>query len=518
MKLKFAVFPLLVLSLAGCSLAPEYEPPQPPIPQQWKTNNPDIDKQLNASTTLAQSNLGWREYFLDPALQQLIVLALENNRELRVAALTVEAYQAQYRIQRAELFPSLNVGAAGTRQKVPADLSSSGREQISGQYSATLAIPSWELDFFGRIDNLSEQALQTYFANVEVQRSTQISLVASVAQAWFTLLADHTLLNLTKDTLDNYQRNYDITKQSFDAGNASALDLSQAQTSLDSTRVSIAVYQRQVASDRNALALLIGQPLQADVLNDASLEHLLLAEIPAGLPSQLLQRRPDILQAEHLLRAANANIGVARAALFPSIALTANAGSASSELSGLFESGSGTWMISPSINLPIFNSGALRAQVDVADIEQKIRVARYEEAIQTAFQEVVDGLVARQTYQRQLSSQQELLNSTERYYQLAEQRYRSGVDSYLTLLDAQRQLFSVRQNRIGDRLNQLVSEVNLYKALGGGWQERATDAVSPNGSSMPCGEDDEQRNIDCGSPEGGGEAANAAKGLALPPV
>ncbi len=497
---------LAVLALAGCSLAPEYQQPEAPIPQQWKTNNPEIDKQLDADETPAAATLGWREYFLDPVLQGLIAEALENNRELRIAALTVEAYQAQYRIQRAELFPSLNVEAAGTRQRVPADLSSSGREQISSQYSATVGMPAWELDFFGRLDSLSEQALQTYFANVEVQRSTQISLVASVAQAWFTLLADHTLLDLTQDTLQNYQRNFDITQQSFDAGNASALDLSQARTSLDSTKVSLAVYQRQVASDRNALALLIGHPLQQEVMSDASLENTLLAEIPSGLPSQLLQRRPDILQAEHMLRAANANIGAARAALFPSVALTSNAGTASSELSGLFESGSGTWMIAPSLNLPIFNSGALQARVDVAEIEQKIRVARYEHAIQVAFQEVVDGLVARQTYGRQLHSQQELLKSTQRYYDLAERRYRSGVDSYLTLLDAQRQLFTVRQNRIGDRLSQLVSEVNLYKALGGGWQEQATDVVKPNGSSTSCDKDSQDYNIDCEIPGGDGKA------------
>lgn len=487
--------------LGGCSLAPEYQQPEAPIPQQWEANDSEIDEQLGVSETPAAATLGWREYFLDPVLQDLISLALENNRELRIAALNVEAYQAQYRIQRAELFPSVNGGAGGTRQRIPADLSLSGREQISSQYSATVGIPAWELDFFGRLDNLSEQALQTYFANLEVQRSAQVSLVASVAQAWFTLLADHTLLNLTQDTLENYQHNFDITQQSFDAGNASALELSQARTSLDSTKVSLAAYQRRVDSDRNALALLIGRPLPHDVISDAQIESNLLAEIPPGLPSQLLQRRPDILQAEHMLRAANANIGAARAALFPSVALTANAGTASSELSGLFESGSGSWMISPSLSLPIFNNGALRARVDVAEIQQKIRVARYENAIQVAFQEVVDGLVARETYGRQLDSQQELLKSTQHYYDLAERRYRSGVDSYLTLLDAQRQLFAVRQSRIGDRLSQLVSEVNLYKALGGGWQEQAMDAVKSNSSSTSCDEGSQDYNIDCEIPQ-----------------
>ena len=460
--------------LSGCSLIPDYQRPEAPVAADW----PQGEAYGNAASEGSRSaeDLQWREFFRDPALQQLVQVALENNRDLRVAALNVEAYRALYRIQRADLLPSVSADGAGTRQRLPADLSQTGEARTSGQYSATLGVNAWELDFFGRIRSLSEQALQQYLATEQAARSTQISLVASVANAYLQWQADQALLQLTQDTLKTFEESYQLTQRSFDVGVADALALSQARSSVDSARVSLAQYQRLVAQDRNALTQLLGTGLPADLPQGLKLNAELLEQVPAGLPADLLQRRPDLLQAEYQLKAANANIGAARAAFFPSISLTANAGTASSQLSGLFDSGSGTWLFQPQISLPIFNAGRLRANLDYAELQKDIQVAQYEKAIQTAFQEVADRLAARTTYRQQLDAQRALLETTETYYELAERRYRTGVDSYLTLLDAQRQLFSVRQQLITDRLAQLSSEVELYKALGGGWSDTGSNA------------------------------------------
>ncbi|MBB2495351.1 AdeC/AdeK/OprM family multidrug efflux complex outer membrane factor [Aquipseudomonas ullengensis] len=464
--------------LGGCSMIPDYQRPDAPVDGAWP-QGAAYTANAAAQTDVSAAALGWREFFRDPALQQLVEVALSNNRDLRIAALNVDAYRAQHRIQRSELFPSIAAAGDGTRQRLPGDLSSSGEPTTSGQYSATLGTSAWEIDFFGRLRSLDEQALQLYFASEEAQRSTQISLVASVANAYLTLQADQQLLQLTRDTLETYRKSYALTERSFNVGVADALSLSQARTSVQSAEVSLAQYSRLVAQDRNALALLLGNGVPASLPQGEVLNADLLAEVPAGLPSELLQRRPDVVQAEHQLQAANASIGAARAAFFPNISLTANAGSASSELSGLFDGGSGSWLFQPSINLPIFTAGRLKANLDYAEVQKNIQVASYEKAIQTAFQEVADGLAARTTYEEQLTAQRALVGTSEEYYRLAERRFRTGVDSYLTLLDAQRQLFSAKQQLIGDRLNQLTSEVNLYKALGGGWHEQTTLAAAP---------------------------------------
>ncbi|WP_053178382.1 AdeC/AdeK/OprM family multidrug efflux complex outer membrane factor [Pseudomonas kilonensis] len=451
--------------LSGCSLIPDYQRPDAPVAAQYP-QGPAYEA-ANAPGQAAAEQ-GWKQFFHDPALQQLIQVALENNRDLRVAALNIDAYAAQYRIQRADLFPAVSATGSGSRQRVPARASQTGEAAISSSYSATLGISAYELDLFGRVRSLSEQALQSYFATEEARRSTQISLVANVANAYLTWQADKELLKLTQETLGAYEQSFKLTSRSAEVGVASALDLSQARTAVENARVQLARYTRQVAQDENSLTLLLGTGLPAN-LNSQPLSDDLLSEMPAGLPSDLLQRRPDILQAERNLLAANANIGAARAAFFPSISLTANAGTLSSDLSGLFKGGSGTWTFAPQINLPIFNAGSLRASLDYAKIQKDINVAQYEKSIQTAFQEVSDGLAARQTYNEQLQAQTDFVAANQDYYRLAERRYRIGVDSNLTFLDAQRQLFSAQQSLITDRLAQLTSEVNLYKALGGGW-------------------------------------------------
>ncbi|MEG0858853.1 MAG: AdeC/AdeK/OprM family multidrug efflux complex outer membrane factor [Pseudomonas sp.] len=470
--------------LGGCSLIPDYQTPESPVAAQWP-QGPAYSPTESANVAAAEQ--GWRQFFQDPALQQLIQTSLVNNRDLKVAALNIDAYRAQYRIQRADLFPAVSANGSGSRQRMPADMSQTGESGITSTYSATLGVSAYELDLFGRVRSLTEQQLEIYLSSEEARRSTQIALVASVANAYFTWQADQDLLKLTEDTLKTYEQSYALTLRSNEVGVASALDLSQARTSVEGARVKLAQYQRLVAQDQNSLAVLLGTGIPADLPTAKDLNSDLLAEVPAGLPSDVLHRRPDIQEAEHLLKAANANIGAARAAFFPSISLTANAGTISPDMSGLFNGGSGTWLFQPQINLPIFNAGALRASLDYSKIQKDINVAKYEKTIQTAFQEVSDGLAARKTFNEQLQAQRDLVSANQDYYRLAERRYRIGVDSNLTFLDAQRQLFNSQQSLITDRLSQLVSEVNLYKALGGGWYEQTGQAQQQAAVESPKG-------------------------------
>lgn len=457
----------MAFALSGCSLIPDYQRPATPVAAQY----PQTPAYAPALSGTMAADMGWRELFRDPTLQQLIESAVLNNRDLRVAALNVQAYQAQYQIQRADLFPAISANGTGTRQRLPASITQTGSAVTSSTYSATLGISSYELDLFGRIRSLSEQASLTYLSSEEARRSTQLSLVASVANAYLTWRADQELLALTQDTLSSYEKSLRLTERSQQVGTASSLALAQSRTSVESARTSLATFQRQVAQDLNSLTLLVGTTV-ADTPSSRPLASDWLAEVPAGLPSDLLQRRPDILQAEYQLQSANASIGAARAAFFPSITLTANAGTSSNELSGLFKGGAGSWLFQPQINIPIFNAGSLRASLDYSKIQKDIRVSQYEKSIQTAFQEVSDGLAARQTYKNQLKAQNDLVQANQDYYRLAERRYRIGVDNSLTFLDAQRSLFSAQQSLITDRLSQLTAEVNLYKALGGGWTEQ----------------------------------------------
>ncbi|MBL0532985.1 efflux transporter outer membrane subunit [Aeromonas dhakensis] len=460
----------VTLLLGGCSMAPDYQRPELPQGATWQSNQ-----------TGEAAVSSWRQQFLDPALQQLIATALENNRDLRIAALNVEAYEARYRIQRAAQLPTLAANGSGSRQQGSDDLSSTGQGTISSQYGANIGITAYELDLFGRIQSLKDQALETYLAQVETQRSTQIALVASVANAYLTLLADQELLALSEATLATEQESYGLTEHKYRLGAASEMELAQGRTALESAKVSLAQYQRQVKQDRNGLALLLGTGVPALMTQPATLAEVQLAAIPVGAPSSLLQQRPDILAAEHSLKAANANIGAARAAFFPTISLTATAGTASNQLSGLFDGGTGTWTFMPQINLPIFDGGKRIADLDVAEVSTRQAVASYEKSIQTAFKEVADTLGAQTDYQQQLQAQQELVKASQTYFKLAEVRYEKGVDSYLTRLDAQRSLFSAKQGLITTRLAQLSNQVALYKAVGGGWQ--AADGEGGKGKS-----------------------------------
>ena len=455
----------LAATLAGaCSLIPEYQRPAAPVPAAFSHATPDL-------AAPAADTLAWRDYFADTRLREVIDLALANNRDLRVAALNIERARAQYGIQRAALFPAIGATGSETAQRLPGDLRQGGEAGINRQFSATLGFSAYELDFFGRVRSLEEQALELYLGTEEARRSAQIALVAEVANAWLTLAADRERLALARSTLDTRQKSYDLTKRSFDAGAVSALDLRQAETLLEGARADMARYTTLVAQDDNALALVAGAPVPAALLPEKLADALTaVAELPAGVPSEVLVRRPDILQAERALRAANASIGAARAAFFPSITLTAAAGTASASLDGLFKGGSGTWSFLPQIRIPIFEGGRLQASLDAAEIQRDINVAQYEKAIQGAFREVSDALAVRANIGEQLAAQRKLVAATAESFRLSDARYRAGVDSYLGLLEAQRSLYAAEQALIVARLTEASNRVALYKALGGGWK------------------------------------------------
>jgi len=477
---KLTVSVITALLAAGCTLEPKYDRPAAPVPQTFPSGEAYRAGAVALTTGKAAADIGWREFFTDARLQQLIQLALANNRDLRVAALNVEAARAQYRIQRADLLPTISASASETAQRVPPYLRNPGLPipSVIRQYNVGVGFTAYELDLFGRIRSLTHQQLEQYFGYEETRRSSQITLVAEVADGYLTLLADQELLRITEDTLKSDAESYTLTQRLSESGQATELDLRQAESAVDTARASLAQYTRQVAQDRNTLQLLVGAPLPEELSDGPPLEaQSFLEELPAGLPSDLLERRPDILSAEHTLRAANANIGAARAAFFPSVSLTGNFGTASTALSGLFASGSRNWSFSPGINLPIFAGGANVANLDLAKVEKKVQIAQYEKAIQTAFREVADALAARGTLQQQIEAQRALVDSASASHKLSEMRFRSGVDAYLTVLDSQRTLYSAQQGLVSVELTRLQNLVGLYKALGGGWEKLDTRAA-----------------------------------------
>lgn len=465
-RLRSLSFALLAVFGTACStLAPDTQLPAAPVPASF----PGAEA-VNAAAPEAEAR-GWREQFADPRLRELIELGLANNRDLRIAALNIDKARAQYGIQHAALYPAIAASGGQTAQRLPADLSPSANAAINRQYSATLGFAAYELDFFGRVRSLDEQALQLYLGSEEARRSAQISLVAELANNWLALAADRERLALAQRTHETRAQSFELTRRSFELGAVSALDLSQSRTLLEAARAEVARQAVIVEQDGNALALVVGAvPPPALLPERVDEAFAALPELPSGLPSGLLLRRPDIQQAERALRAANASIGAARAAFFPSISLTAAAGTASRELDGLFGAGSGTWSFVPQIRLPIFEFGRLQASLDVAEIQRDIQVAQYEKSIQGAFRDVADALALRAGIDEQLAARQALVEANRTNLRLAEARYRSGVDSHFVLLDAQRALYGAELELIAVRLAEASNRVALYKALGGGWQ------------------------------------------------
>ena len=464
-----AMVVIILFALSGCATtAPRYTRPDASAPSEWP-NGPAYKETKTGTGGARVADIAWQEFFADSQLKKVISLALENNRDLRLAALNIERSQALYQIQRSDLLPKVDATAGGNFQRVPEDFSGTGRAETVHQYSVGLGVSSYELDLFGRVRSLRDQALERYLATEQARRSVQISLVSQVAAAYLTLAADRERLKLAKETLISYQSSYQLTRSRFEAGVSSGLDLQQAQTTVDTARVDIARFTTLVARDENALNLLAGSKVEAGLLPQSLSETLTsLNDIAPGLPSDVLLRRPDILQAENLLKAFNANIGAARAAFFPRIILVSSVGYGSSELAGLFTGGSFAWNFTPGISLPIFDGGSNKANLKVAELDRDISVAQYEKAIQTAFQEVADALAQRGTIDDQLSAQQSLTDATGESYRLSRARYEGGVDSYLIVLDSQRSLYGAQQNLITARLSRMTNLVTLYKALGGG--------------------------------------------------
>ncbi len=462
------------LLLGGCTMMPKYEQPPLAVADSFKSEAGAAGAAAPApiaappAATPAARDVPWRDYFTDARLRSVIDLALANNRDLRVATLNVERVAAFYRIQRSELFPTIGVQATGERYRIPESLGENGKASTKSSYTVGLGMASWELDLFGRIRSLNARSLEQYLATEEARRGAQTSLVAAVASTWLSLAASEENLRISQATLEAQRASHDLIRQSRDAGIGSDLELSQAQSQVEAARAAVASFTGAVGVARNALDLLVGAPVPADLLPERLAAVTDPKGLKAGLPSDVLLRRPDILAAEHLLRGANANIGAARAAFFPRISLTAGFGSSSPDLDGLFKSGTNAWSFAGQIVSPLFASGSLIANLKVSKLDRQIAVAQYEKAIQAAFAEVNDGLTLRTTLVEQRDAQDALVKSLEDFSRLSDARYKAGLDGYLGVLVAQQALLNAQRAAVGARLAEQANLVTLYKVLGGG--------------------------------------------------
>ncbi|TBU96786.1 transporter [Stutzerimonas kirkiae] len=458
---RLALAVLCAAGLAGCvSMAPSYVPPATPVPAQFREAPPA------SADAAALAELDWRQVFLDERLRQVIVLALQSNRDLRVAVLNIEKARAQYRIQSADLLPSVDATVSQTAARSGTDASST----VSRSAAATVGFSNWELDLFGRIRSLQDEAAQTFLATAETQRSTRMSLLAEVASDWLSVGAYRQRVALAQQTLESQRRTLQLTEFLHGEGAASGVDLASIQGSVESARADVATYATALEQARHALELVVGAPVHDSLLPaiDDAEAAVALAPLPADLSSQVLLQRPDVLSAEYVLKAAHADIGAARAAFFPSISLTTTLGVGSSALSDLFDAGTRSWSFIPSISVPIFRAGALQASLDVAELSADVAVAQYEKAIQTAFGEAADALAVRARLDERLDAQRALVSASRRGYTLADARYRNGVDSSLQALTAQRTFYSAQQDLITLRLSEASNRVTLYKVFGGG--------------------------------------------------
>ncbi len=457
---------LVFVFLCGCTLAPKYIQPKAPIPAEWPQGGAYKDVQ-ELSGTVIVPELSRQEFFSDEHLQKIIEMALDNNRDLRLAALNVEKARALYGVQRAELFPVVNATGGGGKQRRSSDFIGPGESRIAKRYNVGIGVAAWEIDFFGRIRSLKDQALEEYLATDEARRSAQIALVAEVARVYLTLGADRENLKLARSTLTTQQAAYNLIRRQYDVGVAAELDLRRVQIPVDTAEGDVARLTQMTAQDKNALTLLAGSAVPEELLPvDLASIHP-PKEIFPGLSSAALLNRPDIMAAEHQLKGAYAYIGAARAAFFPRISLTTSIGTASDELSGLFGSGAGTWNFGPQVGVPIFDARTWAAY-RVSKAQRKIALTRYEKTIQTAFKEVADALAVQGTVDQQVSAQQSLTNAVADTYRLSNIRYTKGIDSYLGVLDAQRSLYAAQQGLISLRLAKLANQVRLYAVLGGG--------------------------------------------------
>lgn len=465
-KQRFLLQSLVIVSLGGCTLAPEYLRPAAPVPAMWPSG-PAYEDTLTEAGAPTAAATHWRVFFADSRLQQIIDTALRNNLDLRMAALNVERARAIYGIQRVQLLPTVDAAGSYYKARIPFDLSGNEESPTVEQFDVNLGITAWEIDFFGRLRSLKDKALEEYLATEQGRRSVRISLVSGVAGAYLVYASDRERLRLAESTLEAQEASYNLIQRRHEVGLAGELDLRQAQTRVDSARVDTARFTRLVAQNENALNLLAGSPVPKELLPEDLSTVSLRADISPGISSEVLLRRPDILQAEGLLKAANANIGAARAAFFPRISLTAAFGTASGDLSRLFRPGQDAWTFAPQIVTPIFDARTWWA-LKATKVDREIAVTQYEKSIQTAFREVADALATRGTVDDQLAAQESLVHASSETYRLSNARYQKGIDNFLVVLDSQRSLYEAQQGLITVNLARLGNQVRLYAVLGGG--------------------------------------------------
>jgi multidrug efflux system outer membrane protein len=473
------LLPLAMLStcLTACSFIPNYHRPALPVTNAYPSG-PATATVAGTPAPLAAADLGWRQFFSDPVTGHLIALSLANNRDLRAAALNIEEARAQYGVDRASLFPTIDGTAGLERSATPGDVTGQSGTANIGDYSLGIGVVSWELDLFGKIRSNAQASFEDFLSDAETMENTQIELVASMDIEYLTWLSDRDSLAIAQATVAAQQSSVQLTELETSTGTGTALDVAQGETTLFSAQASEAQYTRQIAQDMDEIVLLAGAPLPNPLLTQMAAVPGLDAVppfpvLPAGLPSDLLERRPDIRAAEDTLLAANASIGAARADFFPSISLTANDGTASDHLGGLFGAMSGSWLFEPEISVPIFAGGENIANLDIANTKKKIDIADYQKTIQSAFHDVADALAARSTNQDQLGAETELVGADQRYYDLANMRFKAGVDSYLNVLVAHNDLFTAQLTLVSLKLSSMENEVTVYKALGGGWEENS---------------------------------------------
>lgn len=473
-KMKLISAMSLSAILSACSLIPDYQRPANPV--LLESSDEVVAAPLAA-------DIGWQEFYRDKQLQQLIALSLENNRNLRATLLQVEQLRAQYKIQRAERLPAVDANAGASRQRVPEGLGfGAGGSGIYEEYSLGVGVSAWEIDFFGRIDSLQQAALEQFLASDASRKSVQLTLVSEVADAWFSWQAATAQLKFSSSTRKAREESYELINQRFESGIASELALRQAETALHEARIAESRYQQQANQNFTALELLVGQTLDRQQWTTQWWEDadaVILKDLPVNLTSDVLLARPDVMQAEHQIKAANANIGAARAAFFPRISLTTSLGLGGTTPSDLTHTSNRTWQIAPQFSLPLLDWGVNEANLDVAELQKDINIARYQQTIQTAFKEVFDEMQARETLDAQLAAQADLTQATERSLELAELRYDAGVDSYLEVLDAQRSHINAQLAQIDTQLARLRNQLTLYKALGGGLKTTADERVEP---------------------------------------
>lgn len=460
---------LIIVILSGCAMIPEYKRPDVPIPKEWPKGN--AYSSINYDQIPKATELRWDEFITDKKLQKIIERALSDSRDFKLSALNVERAAAYYGIQRAELLPSIDAMGTSYRERTPAELSRSGKVEITSKYSVNLGVTSWEIDLFGRLRSLKEMALEQYLAQEQIHKAAKLSLISAISNAYYAYATDKENLKLAQETLKAQQDMYELMKRKYEVGVISEIDLYRVKAQVETAREAFVRYTQVLAQDKNTLDLLAGEIISKELLPNGLNELEPPKDISPGLSSEVLLNRPDIMAAEHTLKAYNAQIGAARAAFFPRISLTTLIGTVSRELSGLFDSGSKAWNIQPQALMPIFDARVWAAH-EAAKVEREIALVNYEKTIQTAFKEVSDALAVKGTVEEQLQAFQSLVDSLRATYRLAKIRYENGIDSYLSVLDAQRSLFQAEQQLNSLRLSKNINLINLYKVIGGEFNQK----------------------------------------------